>query len=106
MVGRCCSRSRPRSWCVTNYRNNLPIQPTPLVGREKEVAEVCKLLLRPEVRLLTLTGAGGTGKTRLALQAAAELTEDFEEGVFFVSLAAIHDVEFVVPAVAGTLGVK
>jgi predicted ATPase/class 3 adenylate cyclase len=88
------------------YRNNLPTQPTPLIGREKEVAEVCKLLLRPEVRLLTLTGAGGTGKTRLALQVAAELTEDFEEGVFFVSLAAVSDPELVVPAVAGALGVK
>jgi hypothetical protein len=83
------------------HRNNLPIQPTPLIGREKEVAEVCKLLLRPEVRLLTLTGAGGTGKTRLALQVAAELTEDFEKGVFFVSLAPISDPELVVPAVAG-----
>ena len=88
------------------YRNNLPLQPTPLVGREKEVAEVCERLSRPEVRLLTLTGAGGTGKTRLGLQAAAELTEEFEDGVFFVSLAAISDPELVIPAVAGTLGVK
>ena len=88
------------------YRNNLPLQPTPLIGREKEVAEVCERLSRPEVRLLTLTGAGGTGKTRLGLQAAAELTEGFEEGVFFVSLAAIRDPQLVVGAVAGTLGVK
>jgi predicted ATPase/class 3 adenylate cyclase len=88
------------------YRNNLPLQPTPLVGREKEVAEVCERLSRPEVRLLTLTGAGGAGKTRLGLQAAAELTEGFEDGAFFVSLAAIRDLELVVSAVAGTLGVK
>jgi predicted ATPase len=88
------------------YRNNLPLQPTPLIGREKEVAEVCERLSRPEVRLLTLTGAGGTGKTRLGLQAAAELTEKFEEGVFFISLAAIGDAELVVPEVAGALGVK
>jgi predicted ATPase len=88
------------------YRNNLPLQPTPLIGREKEVAEVCERLSRPEVRLLTLTGAGGTGKTRLGLQAAAELTEYFEEGVYFVSLAAISDPQLVVGAVAGTLGVK
>jgi class 3 adenylate cyclase len=88
------------------YRNNLPLQPTPLIGREKEVAEVCQRLSRPEVRLLTLTGAGGTGKTRLGLQAAAELAEVFEDGVFFVSLAAIRDAELVVPAMAGTLGVK
>jgi predicted ATPase/class 3 adenylate cyclase/DNA-binding CsgD family transcriptional regulator len=88
------------------YRNNLPLQPTPLIGREKEVSEVCERLSRPEVRLLTLMGAGGTGKTRLGLQAAAELTAEFEDGVFFVSLAAIRDPELVVPATAGTLGVK
>src|SRR5918994_660312 len=88
------------------YRNNLPPQPTSLIGREKEVSEVCERLSRPEVRLLTLTGAGGTGKTRLALQAAAELTEDFDDGVYFVSLAAIRDPQLVVGAAAGTLGVK
>jgi predicted ATPase/class 3 adenylate cyclase len=88
------------------YRNNLPLQPTPLIGREKEVSEVCQQLSRPEVRLLTLTGAGGTGKTRLGLQAGAELTQQFEDGVFFVSLAAIRDPQLVVGAVAGTLGVK
>jgi class 3 adenylate cyclase len=88
------------------YRNNLPLQPTPLIGREKEVSEVCERLSRPEVRLLTLTGAGGTGKTRLGLQAAAELTEEFEDGVFFVSLAAISVPELMVSAVAGMLGVK
>jgi|SRR5215204_3929774 hypothetical protein len=88
------------------YRNNLPLQPTPLIGREKEVSEVCQRLSRPEVRLLTLTGAGGTGKTRLGLQAAAELTEEFDDGVFFVSLAAIRDPELVVGTVAGTPGVK
>jgi predicted ATPase len=88
------------------YRNNLPLQPTPLIGREKEVAEVCERLSRPEVRLLTLTGAGGTGKTRLGLQAAAELAGEFEDGVFFVSLAAIRDPQLVVGAVARTLGVK
>jgi predicted ATPase/class 3 adenylate cyclase len=88
------------------YRNNLPPQPTPLVGREKEIAEVCERLSRPEVRLLTLTGAGGTGKTRLGLQAAAELMDEFEDGVIFVSLAAIRDPQLVVGAVAGSLGVK
>jgi predicted ATPase/class 3 adenylate cyclase len=88
------------------YRNNLPLQPTPLIGREKEVSEICQRLSHPEVRLLTLTGAGGTGKTRLGLQAAAELTQHFDDGVFFVSLAAIRDPQLVVGAVAGTLGVK
>src|ERR671911_2005043 len=69
--------------------NNLPMQPTLLVGREREVGEVRGRLLAPEVRLLTLTGPGGTGKTRLALQAAADLLEEFEDGVFFVALATI-----------------
>jgi class 3 adenylate cyclase len=55
------------------YRNNLPLQPTPLIGREKEVSEVCDFLRGDETRLLTLTGPGGTGKTRVALQAAADL---------------------------------
>ena len=88
------------------YRNNLPPQPTSLIGREKEVAEVCQRLSRPEVRLVDPNRGGRDGKDPLALQAAAELTQEFEEGVFFVSLAAIRDPELVVGAVAGTLGVK
>jgi len=67
--------------------NNLPIHPTPLLGRERELAEIAGLLRRADVRLLTLTGTGGTGKTRLALQSAAELINEFEDGVFFVALA-------------------
>src|SRR5215210_2521886 len=85
--------------------NNLPVQPTPLVGREKEVGTVRERLLAPETRLLTLTGPGGTGKTRLALQVAAEALEDFEDGAFFVALAAIADPALVAPAIAGSLGV-
>jgi predicted ATPase/class 3 adenylate cyclase len=86
--------------------NNLPTQPTPLVGREKEITEISGLLRRPEVRLLTLTGPGGTGKTRLGLQVAAELLDEFEGGVFFVSLAPISDPELVASAIAGPLGVR
>ncbi|CAN5297899.1 LuxR family transcriptional regulator [soil metagenome] len=86
--------------------NNLPTQPTPLVGREKEVGEISGLLRRPEVRLLTLTGPGGTGKTRLGLQVAAELLDEFEGGVFFVALAPISDPELVASAMAGPLGVR
>src|SRR5213079_2301990 len=70
---------------------NLPIQATPLVGRIQEVAAVVDMLQRPEVRLLTLTGPGGTGKTRLGLQVAAELSDLFVDGVFFVNLAPISD---------------
>jgi predicted ATPase/class 3 adenylate cyclase len=86
--------------------NNLPIQPTPLLGREREVVEIADLLRRDDVRLLTLTGTGGTGKTRLALQTAAELIDEFEDGVFFVALAPISDPELVASTVAGALSVS
>jgi class 3 adenylate cyclase len=81
------------------YRNNLPLQPTPLVGREKEVSEVCNLLRSGETRLLTLTGPGGTGKTRLALQAAADLLDDFPDGTFFAPLATLSEAQLFLPAV-------
>jgi hypothetical protein len=86
--------------------NNLPLQPTPFVGREREVEEVCERLRQEEMRLLTLTGPGGTGKTRLALQAAADLQEDFEGGVFFVSLAAITDPDLFLTEIVSALGVR
>jgi hypothetical protein len=86
--------------------NNLPIQPTPLLGREREVAEIADLLRHADVRLLTLTGTGGTGKTRLALQSAAELIDEFEDGVFLVALAPISDSELVASTVAGALSVS
>ena len=82
------------------------MQPTPLVGRERETAEVADRVRIEEARLLTLTGPGGTGKTRLALQAAADLLEEFEDAVFFVALAAITDPALVASAIAGPLGVK
>jgi class 3 adenylate cyclase len=86
--------------------NNLPIQPTPFIGREKEVTTCIALLRREEVRLVTLTGPGGAGKTRLGLQVAVELSESFADGVFFVNLAPIRDPELVFPAIAEVLGVK
>ena len=76
---------------LESYSNNLPLQATPLIGREREVEAVCGRLRSPETRLLTLVGPGGTGKTRVGLQAAAELVDDFEDGVFFVPIAAITD---------------
>jgi Adenylate and Guanylate cyclase catalytic domain len=85
--------------------NNLPDQPTPLVGREREVAEVCERLRSPEVRLLTLTGPAGTGKTRVGLQAAAELLEEFEDGAYFVALATIDDPTLVAPTIGRALAV-
>jgi predicted ATPase len=82
------------------------VQPNPLIGREREVVAVTALLREPEVRLVTLTGPGGTGKTRLALQAGAELLEAFGSGVFFVSLAPIRDPALVIPAIAQALAVR
>jgi class 3 adenylate cyclase len=87
------------------YRNNLPLQSTPLIGREREVAAVCERLQSPAVRLLTLVGPDGTSKTRVGLQAAAELMEEFEDGTFFVALAAVTDPTLVASTVAGALGV-
>jgi predicted ATPase len=86
--------------------HNLPAQATPFIGREVQLAEVREMLGRPEVRLLTLTGVGGTGKTRLALQVAAGLVDAFADGVCFVALAPIRDPALVVPTVAAALGVR
>jgi predicted ATPase/class 3 adenylate cyclase len=86
--------------------NNLPLQPTPFLGREQEVRDVVALVRRPEVRLLTLTGSGGTGKTRLALQAAAEMLDDVADGVWFVSLASLSDPTLVPSAIGTALGVR
>ncbi|TMK79440.1 MAG: adenylate/guanylate cyclase domain-containing protein [Actinobacteria bacterium] len=85
---------------------NLPIQPTVLIGREQQVKEAVALLRREGIRLVTLTGPGGTGKTRLSLQVAAELVADFEDGVFFVDLAAISDPHLFIATVAQTLAVR
>ena len=73
--------SRP-SKPLRPHPNNLPIEPTLFIGREKEVVAVIELLRRPEVRLITLTGPAGIGKTRLGLQVAAELSDVFADGLF------------------------
>ena len=86
--------------------NNLSGQLLPLVGREKEIAEIENLLKREDVRLLTLTGIGGTGKTRLAFEIAAEMLSEFVDGVFFIPLAAVRNSEFVASEIARPLGVK
>jgi predicted ATPase/class 3 adenylate cyclase len=84
---------------------NLPLTATPMVGRDRQLRDVCALLGSDDVRLLTLTGPPGTGKTRLALQAAASLLAGFRDGVFFVPLASVSDPALVVQAVAQSLGV-
>jgi len=86
--------------------NNLPSQLTPFVGREREIAAVVGLLRNPDVHLVTLTGAGGTGKTRLSLQVAAEILDEYEHGAWFVELASITDPGLVLPAIASTLKIK
>ena len=83
---------------------SLPAQLTPLIGREHEVATVCTLLRCPAMRLLTLTGTGGVGKTRLALQIATNLLDNFADSVCFVSLAPISDPDLVLSTIAQTLG--
>jgi predicted ATPase/class 3 adenylate cyclase len=86
--------------------HNLPIQPTPLLGREHQLAALTVLLRRADVRLVTVTGVGGIGKTRLGLQAAAEVLEDFPDGVYFVRLSRLVDPDLVLLTILQTLGLK
>jgi predicted ATPase/transcriptional regulator with XRE-family HTH domain len=90
----------------TLYRRstNLPSPRTAFIGREKEIAAACALLRQPGVRLLSLTGPPGIGKTRLSLRVAEELMEDYEGSVYFVELAPVQNPDLVVPAIADALG--
>jgi predicted ATPase/class 3 adenylate cyclase len=87
------------------HPHNLPIQPTPLIGREREILAVGDLLTRDDVRLVTLTGPGGTGKTRLGLHVAAGLIDRFRDGAVFVGLAPIRDPDLVAPTIGRALGI-
>src|SRR6185503_13768462 len=86
--------------------SNLSVPPTALIGREQECAALGHLLRQPDARLVTLTGPGGIGKTRLGFQVAAELLDDFVNGVYFVDLAPLRDPNLVASSIAQTLGLR
>lgn len=86
--------------------SNLLAPATPLIGREADVANVCQRLLREDTRLLTLIGSPGIGKTRLSVQVANQVRDQFDDGVFFVPLAPISDPDLVAPTIAHTLGLQ
>ena len=88
------------------YRTNLPVPATPFFGRSAELVALRGLLMEDSVRLLTLTGPGGTGKTRLGLQAAAEAADRFPDGIFWVPLAALREAEQLLATVGQALGAK
>ena len=102
MPGKALPDSRPEE----SYPTNLPVPLTPFIGRKSEMASVERMLRRGDVRLLTLTGPGGTGKSRLALKVADNLRGEFPEGVFFIALEPITDPNLVSSVIAQTLGVK
>jgi predicted ATPase/DNA-binding CsgD family transcriptional regulator len=86
--------------------SNLPAQLTPLIGREEEIRALWALLRRSNVRLVTLTGTGGVGKTRLGLQVAGDLLDDFDAGVCFIQLAPVSDPTLVIATIARALEIK
>ncbi len=93
--------TQPRKYSIRQH--TLPLQLTPFVGREKELTEVMQLLSERTCRLLTLTGPGGIGKTRLALEAASRMRDTFNHGGYFVALQAVESPKFLTPAIADAL---
>jgi predicted ATPase len=89
---------------ATLHETNLPVPATPFLGREREVDQVATLLRRPDVRLVTLTGPGGSGKTRLALHAAAAAADDYGHGVWWVPLSSLADPTLIDAAASQALG--
>ncbi len=91
---------------ASENRLNLPVPPTALIGRERELAFAQQILADPRSRLLTLTGPGGVGKTRLSLEIAHAMADSFSDGVAFVSLAPVNDPTLVVASIAAALGLR
>ncbi|HET8629552.1 MAG TPA: tetratricopeptide repeat protein, partial [Thermomicrobiales bacterium] len=91
---------------LERHPTNLPVQPTPMIGRAGELQAVSRLVQRPDVRLVTLTGVGGVGKTRLGLQAASDVIDAFEDGVFFVDLSPLSTPELVLDGLVTALGLR
>lgn len=91
---------------LNNCPNNLPARITPLIGRDKELAQVCELLRRADVRFVTLSGPGGVGKTLLALQIANSLLADFADGAFIVNLSVATDAGSIATQIAEALGAE
>lgn len=100
------TRSRERAPDQSVGHRHLPLQPTVLVGRDRELAEVRQIVLRPEVRLLSITGPPGTGKTRLASSVAIGLMAEFADGARFIDLSAISNYSLVVSAIAQTVNAR
>jgi hypothetical protein len=98
--------SFPPPQTLERLETNLPMQLTTLVGREAEIAHISAMIEREGARLVTLTGPGGTGKTRLALAVAAEALDAFPDGVWFVDLAPLTNPALVLPGIASVLGVR
>jgi predicted ATPase/transcriptional regulator with XRE-family HTH domain len=97
----------PAPWRkLRHILTNLPVQPAPLIGRAREIEAVSGLVLRERVRLVTLVGPPGIGKTSLSIHIAGELLDYFDDGVYFVTLAPVSDPQLVVAAIAETLGLK
>jgi predicted ATPase len=103
-----CSRAQRGAGArsISQVPNNLPPQRTPFIGRRAELAALLPLLLDRAIRLITLTGPGGTGKTRLAIQAATDLAGQFPGGICFVNLAPVFDTASVIPAIAQAAGIR
>ena len=101
------SQDEGRTGAAANARaHRLPSPTTSLIGRESMTASICALIRRNDVRLVTLTGPGGSGKTRVGLHVTAELSHDFADGSYIVMLAPVRDVDQVASAIAGVLGIQ